>query len=65
MNASSFTFITFERIMVANFLEKKEKFSKKFNFIRMRKKTDYGKNLFNISKKDAKITSEVFSRLPL
>ena len=38
MNASSFTFITFERIMVANFLEKKEKFSKKFNFIRMRKK---------------------------
>ena len=64
MNASSFTFITFERIMVANFLEK-EKFSKKFNFIRMRKKTDYGKNLFNISKKDTKITSEVFSRLTL
>ena len=65
MNASSSTFITFEQIMVANFLEKKEKFSKKFNFIRMRKKTDYGKNLFNISKKDAKITSEVFSRLTL
>ena len=63
MNASSSTFITFEQIMVANFLEKK-KFSKKFNFIRMRK-PDYEKNLFNISNKDAKITSEVFSRLTL
>ena len=31
----------------------------------MRKKTDYGKNLFNICKKDTKITSEVFSRLTL
>ena len=29
------------------------------------RKPDYGKDLFNISNKDAKITSEIFSRLTL